>query len=593
MMSNNLFSKYSQQLDRAELEQMLAVARGDNKADIRIDNVRVLDLVNGGWREGPIVLSGSTIAGIGPEYVDAPAVRVIDAMGATAVPGFIDAHMHVESSMMTPLEFERATLPLGTTSIVCDPHEIVNVLGREGMEWFLRCSEMAHQNQFVQISSCVPALPGTDVNGGDFPLSEMSAYIQHAHVTGLAEVMNVPGVVGANAEVLDKIEAFQGLNLDGHCPLLRGRELNAYVGAGIQNCHETVSYEEGLDKLALGMAVIIREGSVAKNLAALAPLVTEFSSPQCLLCTDDRNPWEIAEEGHIDYLVRTLINAHRIPLHVAYRVASWSAARHFGLRRLGLIAPGYKADIVLLDDPHAVSVKQVLIGGVPLEDLKLEDGFTERLTTSKPPMQNSVHREPLKAADLSVPLQTGSTYRAIGIVPNELITNEVKTVWDGEQFDQPDISYLAVIERYGKQLPPSLGLTQGFGLQRGALAASVSHDSHNLIVIGKNPEDMVLAVNRLISQGGGLSIAVDGRIAAELALPVAGLMSIESASNIMASIDKLKIICRDLGVTVGEPFIQMAFLALPVIPALKQTSMGLFDANQFRFTSLEVEQDNA
>ncbi|RPJ74795.1 MAG: adenine deaminase, partial [Alphaproteobacteria bacterium] len=293
----SLAKKRTQALNREDLQKVLAVARGDAPADILIKNIKILDLINGEVVDSAIVISGKTIAGIGLEYSDASAHEVIDGKGMTAVPGFIDGHLHIESSMMNPFEFERMTLPLGTTTAICDPHEITNVIGDRGFSWFLRCSERMHQNLFVQTSSCVPALPGFESNGGEFKLSEMKSHKSHPNVLGLAEMMNFPGVINGDEKVLDKIEEYSDMNLDGHCPLLRGKALNAYIAAGIQNCHETISQDEGKEKLQKGMALIIREGSVAKNLTTLAPLVTEFNSTQCFLCTDDRNPYEILKEG--------------------------------------------------------------------------------------------------------------------------------------------------------------------------------------------------------------------------------------------------------------------------------------------------------
>ena len=363
-MNNSINHKFHH-ISRAEYQELLAVSRGDAVADYIIDNVSILDLINGGEISGPIVIKGRYIAGVGAEYADAPALQRIDARGATAVPGFIDAHLHIESSMMTPVTFETATLPRGLTTVICDPHEIVNVMGEAGFAWFARCAEQARQNQYLQVSSCVPALEGCDVNGASFTLEQMLAWRDHPQVTGLAEMMDYPGVISGQNALLDKLDAFRHLTLDGHCPGLGGKELNAYIAAGIENCHESYQLEEGRRKLQLGMSLMIREGSAARNLNALAPLINEFNSPQCMLCTDDRNPWEIAHEGHIDALIRRLIEQHNVPLHVAYRVASWSTARHFGLNHLGLLAPGKQADIVLLSDARKVTVQQVLVKLLP------------------------------------------------------------------------------------------------------------------------------------------------------------------------------------------------------------------------------------
>lgn len=576
-------AKQTQSLTREQTDRLLAVSRGDAVADLIIENVRILDLINGGEIAGPIVISGNTIAGIGPAYQGAAALQRIDAYNAIAVPGFIDAHLHIESSMMTPVTFESATLPLGVTTIVCDPHEIINVMGETGLAWFLRSAEQARQNQFIQVSSCVPALAGCDVNGAEFPVEQMQAYHDHPHVLGLAEMMDYPGVIAGNSAILDKLDTFRDLTLDGHCPLLTGKDLNGYIAAGVENCHETLLLAEGREKLSLGMALMIREGSVARNLDTLAPLINEFNSPQCMLCTDDRNPWEITHEGHINSLIHRLINQHHIPAHVAYRVASWSAARHFGLKRLGLVAPGKQADIVLLDDLNQVAIRQVIIRGERLNNEELQVTRQQRQQLTEPPLQNTIDRQPVTASALTLPLTTGHRYRVIQVVPNELITHQQQAEWLGDRFSLPDICRIAVLERYGKNHPPALGLLQGFELQQGALAASVSHDSHNLVVVGHRPEEMALAINQLIEYGGGLCVVNNHQVQSHLALPIAGLMSDKSTTEIAQSITELKAACQACGIKLNEPFIQMAFLSLPVIPALKLTSMGLFDVTQFRF----------
>ena len=585
MSKQSLGSKKTQQLNREELKEVLSVARGDGEIDILIKNVKILDLVNGDSFESAIAISGKTIAGTGLEYLDQKAKRIIDAKGATAVPGFIDGHLHIESSMMHPFEFEKLTLPLGTTTAICDPHEITNVMGDTGFSWFLRCADIMNQNLFVQVSSCIPALPGFETNGGQFDLIDMKKYVSNTNVLGLAEMMNFPGVINGDDSVLDKIEEFQELNLDGHSPLLRGKALNAYLAAGIQNCHETVTADEGREKLQKGMGLIIREGSVAKNLKTLSPLVNDFNSCQCLLCTDDRNPYEIFNEGHINYMIKKMINELGTPVHIAYRLSSFSAAKHFGLKRLGLIAPGKQADIVLVNDPKKVDIVEVLMKGELVSELNLQEKVQKKLNDSKPPQQNTMKRENLKDGEIKYDLNKG-TYNVIEIVKDQIITNHLKVNYDGSKFDQDDISYICNIERYGQGRKPALGLVKGMGLTKGAIASSVAHDSHNIIVIGKTEEEMISAANKLIEVGGGFCVVEDNKVSSCLELPIAGLLSLKDAKEINEGIIDLKKACKNIDITINEPFIQMAFLALPVIPTLKITDMGLVDVTKFEFINL-------
>lgn len=586
-MTTPLGKKKTQRISSQELPQRLAQARGDAELDLLITNVQLLDVITGEIYPSAIAIGGDTIVGVGLEYLGSQAKRIHDAAGAFVTPGFIDGHLHIESSMMSPFEFERATLPLGTTTAICDPHEITNVMGLKGFEWFLRCSELMQQNLFVQMSSCVPALPGFETTGSDFPLSDMKVHRDHPAVLGLAEMMNFPGVIHADKDVLEKIEAFGDLNLDGHAPLLRGKALNAYLLAGIQNCHETVTLDEGKEKLQKGMGLIIREGSVAKNLKTLAPLVNEFSSAQCLLCTDDRNPFEIAHEGHINYMIKQLINEHQVPVHVAYRLATYSAAKHFSLKRLGLVAPGKKADLVLLTNLKDVLIKDVLIGGKFVSELSLEKLVQRKLQESRPPLENTMRRSYLKESELQYNLTPG-TYNVIEIVPNEIITRHLRLAFDGHKFSASDVLFMANIERYGKNLPPALGLVKGMGLHSGALASSVAHDSHNLMVIGTNAADMTVAANTLIESGGGFVVVNHGKVQSLVTLPIAGLLSLQSAEQIKMGIEELKKAFRAQGVVLDEPFIQMAFLALPVIPTLKLTDRGLVDVTKFCFISLSA-----
>lgn len=585
----NLQEKYNQRISREELEEGLKVARGDSPSDITLTNIKILDLITGETIPSAVAISGKYIAGIGMEYEGLPTRRLIDGKGRILVPGFIDGHVHIESCMMTPFEFEAMTLPLGTTTAICDPHEITNVMGETGFEWFLRSSELLDQNLYVQVSSCVPALPGYETNGSEFKLSSMKEYKDHPHVLGLAEMMNFPGVIYGDKNVLDKIETFQDLNLDGHAPLLRGKGLNAYLFSGVRNCHETVLLDEGKEKLQKGMSLMLREGSVAKNLLNLSPLVNEFSSVHCFLCTDDRNPYEISHEGHINFMVKELIQKAGIPTHVAYRLASFSAAKHFGLRRMGLIAPGMKADMVLLNNAENVDIHDVFINGKLVSEIKLTDRIKEKTDASNPPLKNTIQRSIITKEELTLKLTPG-LYNVIELVPNEIITRHLKVQFDGKSFLEDDVLFMANVERYGKNLPPGLGLVKGFQIKNGAIASSVAHDSHNLMCVGTNSNDMALALNTLRESSGGFCVVKDGTLLAHIALPIAGLMSLESHQKIKLGIEELKQSFKSIGIILNEPFIQLAFLALPVIPSLKLTDRGLVDVNTFQFIPLKIEE---
>ncbi|MBX9976765.1 MAG: adenine deaminase, partial [Alphaproteobacteria bacterium] len=489
--------------------------------------------------------------------------------------------------LMHPFEFERCTLPHGTTTVIADPHEITNVLGKKGFAWILRCAERMHQNLFVQVSSCVPSVMGLETNGGTFTLKEMSTFKKHPNVLGLAEMMNVPGVIHGDPDVLAKLDAFDDRICDGHAPMVCGLPLNAYRLCGIANCHESVSRDEARQKLQYGMAVMLREGSAAKNLDDLASIVNSSNAHTCLLCTDDRNPLDIFEEGHIDAMVRRLIQKHNLPIMTAYAMSSYNTAKHFGLKRLGLIAPGYQADFSILSNLENVMIEDVYCKGQSIKTINTAASQAHKFEKSKPPLFNSINRAPVTPDDLHIPLEKG-VYRVIQLIPDSLITNEKHVRWDGDSFDDDDVLPMNVLERYGKNQPAAKGLVMGVGLKGGAIATSIAHDCHNLIVIGEKATDRAVAVNRLIQMGGGIVAVQNETILSELALPLAGLLSLESSGRITAQLGRLRDAAKALGCTLHEPYLQMAFLALPVIPHLKLTDRGLVQYDDLRLVSLRV-----
>lgn len=565
---------------RRFLERAVDQALGRAKADLVIKNTRFLNVVTGEIAESDIAICGDRIVGA---YDDSYAgVTEIDGRGRICVPGFIDTHVHCESTLVTPAEFDRCVLPRGTTTAICDPHEICNVLGVEGLRYFLDSALETAMDLRVQLSSCVPATH-LETSGARLLAEDLIPHRDHSKVIGLAEFMNFPGVLAKDPEAMDKLAAFQDGHIDGHAPLLRGRDLNAYLSCRVRNCHETTSADEAMEKLRKGMQVLIRDGSVSKDVEALAGIISAETSPFVGFCTDDRNPLDIAEEGHLDHLIRKAIGLGAPVAHV-YRAASWSAARGFGLTDRGLIAPGYRADIVMLDDLESCAVASVIQAG----RLVTPESFAS-VGRIAPVGAGSIRRAPVGPADFKVPAP-GPTGPVIGVIPGKILTESLTASLpyrDGcrEPDIDADILKIAVLERHGVNGNIGRGFVKGFGIREGALASSVGHDSHNLCVVGASDEDMALAVNRLIGLQGGFVAVRGGKIVGELALPLAGLMSLEDFETVEAGLVALRQAVRAMGCPLAEPFLQLAFLPLPVIPHLKITDRGMVDVDRFELVA--------
>ncbi|MEN3176510.1 adenine deaminase [Gluconobacter sp. OJA] len=554
------------------IQRRVAQGQGREPADLVIRNVRLLDLVTGELVPTDIAICGDRIVGTYGTYEGR---QEIDGRGRVAVPGFIDTHLHVESSLVTPFEFDRCVLPHGVTTAICDPHEMANVLGRSAFDYFLAAAERTVMDLRINLSSCVPATP-METSGATLDATDLVAYRDHPKVIGLAEFMNIPGVLNGDPGCLDKLAAFAGGHIDGHAPLMRGKALNGYLAAGISTDHEATAAEEALEKVRKGMTVLIREGSVCKDLEALVPLLNVATSPFFAFCTDDRNPLEIAHEGHLDFLIRRAIELGVEPL-AAYRAASLSAANAFGLRDRGQIAPGKRADVVLLDNLEACLVSDVISAGRLVTDAL----FGEREII--PPVGLGSVKLPgvVSASDMEIH-GSGTDRPVMGLIPGQIITEYLRLTLPEENgqvlSDVPnDVAKVCVVARHGHNDNIGRGFVKGFGLKHGALASSVGHDSHNICVVGTNDADMATAVNRLEATGGGFVAVQDGKVLAELKLPVAGLMSDAPFEQVRDELIVLRKAAKEMGVSLEEPFLQLAFLPLPVIPHLKITDLGMID----------------
>jgi adenine deaminase len=562
-------------LTRAELERRIDQAQGRDAADLVVKGARLLNTATGTLDEGDIAVCGAVIVATHGSFRGR---REIDAKGLIAVPGFVDAHVHIESSLVLPDRFARAVLPRGTTTAIWDPHEIANVTGMAGLRWALAAARPLPMTVLVALSSCVPSSP-LETSGARLEVADLLTLAGEPGVVGLAELMSFPGVLAKDPGLLDKLAAFALRHIDGHAPLLSGRALDAYLACGVRTDHECTTLEEGREKQAKGMHILLREGSLSKDVAALAPLIRESTWPFLAFCTDDRNPLEIALEGHIDAAIRKAI-ALGAPTIPTYRAATLGACLAFGLRDRGLVAPGRRADIVLLGDLDTCAVVRVIAGG-----RLVEDALFEGVAAPEPVGRGSVRRGPVTEADFRIPAG-GASPPVIGVREGSLLTDrldlELAQV-DGLRVADSARGLLkvAVLERHGRNGNLGRGFVSGFGPLQGALGTSVGHDSHNLTVIGANDADMAAAVNRLIALQGGLVAVQGGRVLAELALPVGGLMSTAPLDEVGSGLARLLAAARAMGATLAEPFLQMAFLPLPVIPHLKITDRGLVDVDRF------------
>jgi adenine deaminase len=567
-----------------ERQHLIAVARGDEPADLAIRGARVFSVFTREWLEGDVAVAGGRFAGVG-RY---EAKEAFDAGGGRLVPGFVDAHVHIESSMLTLERFAEVILARGTTTIVADPHELANVAGADGVHWLLDAAASVPLNVFVMAPSCVPA-SGFESPRAPLDVAAMESVLAREGALGVAEMMNFPAVVAGDAAVLEKVVAAGATHVDGHAPGLTGHELNAYLAAGIGSDHESTTYEEALEKRRKGAWILIREASNARNLEALLPLVRRYGPERCALCTDDREADVLFDEGHIDGMCETAVRAGLPPEEVLVMATHNGAACH-GLAGLGAIAPGYRADFALLPDagfrPDRVYKDGRLVAAA---------GEPVPIAASKPPawITDTVRIGRLSASDLEI-AASGAQVRVIELVPDQLLTGsstERPSIAGGLAVADPsrDMAKIAVVERHNATGRIGLGFVRGFGLREGAFASTVAHDAHNVIVVGTSDDDMEACVRRLAEIGGGIVAIRNATVLAELALPVAGLMSDRPGATVARELGELRRAARSLGVEVRAPFMALSFLGLSVIPSLKITDRGLIDVDRFEVVPLEVE----
>lgn len=567
-----------------ETETLLLVARGAEPADLVFRNANMVNVFSNEVYLTDVAIKTDRIAGIGKGY---QGITEIDLGGKYLSPGLIDAHVHIESSMVPPREFARVVIPHGVTTVISDPHEIANVLGLEGIRFMLQDAKYGPMSMFVDAPSCVPAT-NMETSGSQLEFYDLATLLNNPWVIGLGEVMNYPGVVYGDRRVLQKIKAYEGKPIDGHAPGVSGPELNAYVAAGVGSDHECVDLQEAMEKLRLGMTIFVREATGAKNLAALRGLFKPDTIDRVCLCTDDRHPHDLVENGSINYIIKSAIQGGVDPL-LAIKAGTINPARYFGLNDRGAIAPGRRADLIVFSDLKSPVPEMVFYGG----QLAAENG---KMKDWNQPTQNTKTRGTMNVRldrlNFAIPAKS-DTIRVIENIPNQLVTNHLKEkalVRDGLAIADisRDIIKLAVVERHFGTGKVGLGFIKGFGLKRGAIAGTVAHDHHNIVVAGVDDLCMETAVKELIALQGGMVVVGTQGVLATLPLPIAGLMSDKPIQVVREQYDSLIRAVETLGCSLEDPFMALSFMALSVIPSLKLTDLGLVDVEKFALTELFV-----